>query len=129
MDILKLFALSIVCTVMCLIIRYIRPEFLPFLQLSCIVVIFAVFFNSIKCLIKNTSELISFSNVVYDEYLVLLIRVLGISLITKIASEICKDSGNTAVAVIVEVAGKVFILTFCFPLLKMIVELSCGMLS
>ena len=80
-------------------------------------------------MITEVRELISYGEVIYDEYLILLIRVLGVSLITKIASDTCKDSGNTAIAVVVEFTGKVFVLIFCFPLLKMIVELSHGMLN
>lgn len=129
MEILKLIGLSLVCTVICLIIKNIRPEFLPFVQLSSIVVVFSAFFNSIKEMITEVRELISYGEVIYDEYLILLIRVLGVSLITKIASDTCKDSGNTAIAVVVEFTGKVFVLIFCFPLLKMIVELSHGMLN
>ena len=56
-------------------------------------------------------------------------RVLGIAFITKIGTELCKDSGNSVLAVIVEFAGKLAILLLCVSLLKTVVMLASGLLK
>ncbi|MBP3939011.1 MAG: hypothetical protein IK955_06345 [Clostridia bacterium] len=128
MDILKIVLVSAVCTVFCLVLKQFKPEIVPFLQIASILLIFSLAYDGAKQLLGEVTELISESGVVYDEYTYLLMRVLGIALITKIGAELCRDSGNSVLAVIVEFAGKLTILLLCFSLLKTVVGLASGLL-
>lgn len=129
MDILRIVIMSALCAIMCLILKQYRPEFVPFLQIASLILVFSLVYDGIKKMLHSMAELISASDVVYDEYIFLLIRVLGIALVTKTGTEICKDSGNGILCVIVELSGKLAILLLCFPLLKMIVQMANGMLK
>ena len=59
-----------------------------------------------------------------NEYILLLIKVLLISVVCSIASEICADSGNKAIAFCVDLAGRVSIVLLAVPLLKAIFQIS-----
>ena len=48
---------------------------------------------------------------------------------TKIGSDICKDSANSALATIVELVGKTVILAMCLSLIKTLAEISKGLLK
>ncbi|MEE0980647.1 MAG: stage III sporulation AC/AD family protein [Acutalibacteraceae bacterium] len=75
------------------------------------------------------SDLAGVSGAVQEEYVLLLLKVLGVALITKFAIDICNDSGNSALGTAVSLAGKAVILIMCFPLLSTVVELAVGMLK
>ncbi len=129
MDILKLVSVAVICAVSCVIVKQIKPEFVPFLQISSLIVIFTLCVNGVKNLLTSVSQLAGISGVVQNEYILLLIKVLGVAVITKFAAEICNDSGNSALGVAVSVAGKAAILIICFPLLSTVVKLAAGMLK
>lgn len=59
-------------------------------------------------------------------YIKLLIKVLGICIITQFVCEICKDSGESALASQIEFAGKIVVVGLMLPLLKSIISLVVG---
>lgn len=61
-------------------------------------------------------------------YIKLLIKVLGICIITQFVCEICKDSGESALASQIEFAGKIIVVTLMLPLLKSIISLVVGII-
>ncbi len=129
MDILKVIAVSVISVVICIVVRQIKPEFVPFLQLSSLIVVFTVSLDGLKDLLTTVTDLIGISEVIYDEYVFLMLKVLGIAVITKIGTEVCNDSGNSALAVGVELIGKAAILMICFPLFRMVINLAGGLLK
>ena len=126
---LRIVAAVIVFCVICLVVKHIRPEFTPLVLLCSVIIVFTLILEKLNLLIEYVTDMVSLSDIVDDEYIFLLIKVLGITLITKIASEMCKDSGNSVLAVSVEFAGKVMVLIMCMPLFKIIVELATGLLK
>ncbi len=61
-------------------------------------------------------------------YIKLLIKVLGICIITQFVCEICKDSGESALASQIEFAGKMIVVVMMLPLLKSIISLVVGII-
>ena len=51
------------------------------------------------------------------KYFMIIMKITGISYITEIASQLCKDSGQGAVAVKIELVGKLFILMYSMPVI------------
>lgn len=62
------------------------------------------------------------------DYIKLLIKVLGICIITQFVSELCKDSGENSLASQIEFAGKIIVVTLMLPLLKSIINLVVGII-
>ena len=91
----------------------------------------AVFFESISSLseiVDSLNELASGMGEI-SSYLKIMFKVLGIALITQIISDICRDSGESALAGQTEVAAKIFIVTLILPLLQAVVEVITGLAS
>lgn len=53
-----------------------------------------------------------------NDYFVIAVKALGVALICQLASEICRDFGETAVGSRIELAGKTAIIAMSLPLLK-----------
>lgn len=76
--------------------------------------------DTLKEITDNTGELSS--------YLKLMLKVLGIALITQITADICRDCGETALAGQTEVAAKIIIVAMILPLFEAVVKIISGLL-
>ena len=91
----------------------------------------AVFFESISSLseiVDSLNELASGMGEI-SSYLKIMFKVLGIALVTQIISDICRHSGESALAGQTEVAAKILIVTLILPLLQAVVEVITGLAS
>lgn len=129
MEILKFVAVSILCLILCIILRQTRPEFLPFAQIASVIVLTLMVTENLKSLLEAVNEVIGEIGIIEDGYIVLLLKVLGIAIVTKIASDICRDNGNSVLGTNVELAGKIVILAMCLSLVRTIAELAKGLLG
>lgn len=59
----------------------------------------------------------------------LLLKTAGIALLTRFASGLCRDAGESAAAVVSEFAGKVLIVSAALPLVKEILDLVLKMVE
>jgi stage III sporulation protein AD len=59
----------------------------------------------------------------------LLIRGLGIALLTQLCADLCRQSGEASLAGGVELAGKAELLLLCLPLLKELIVIAQELLS
>ena len=55
---------------------------------------------------------------VEGEYVSLAVKVIGISYITQLSCEICRDAGENALAVNMEFAGKIMLTAVCVPVIS-----------
>lgn len=62
-------------------------------------------------------ESLTGSGVFRGEYLTVMLKAVGVTLAGQMASQICKDAGEAALANAVDIAAKTAILTISFPLL------------
>ena len=76
--------------------------------------------DTLKEITDNAGELSS--------YLKLMLKVLGIALITQITADICRDCGETALAGQTEVASKIIIVAMILPLFEAVVKIISGLL-
>ncbi len=56
-------------------------------------------------------------------YIAAMLKVTGIVYLIQFAAEVCRDSGENAVAAKTELAGRVMILVVCLPVIKTVFEL------
>lgn len=63
-----------------------------------------------------------------EEYLTILFKALGICYITQFACDICRDSGENALAVQAELAGKLSLLVLALPLFDSLSEIVSGLI-
>ena len=129
MDILKILAFSLLGAVLSILIKQLKPEFVPFVELSCVIVVFSMIYDGLKQTLTSVFDVVSYTDVVDEEYVSLLLKVLGIAVIGKIGSDVCRDAGNSVLATGVELAGKVVILTLCLPLLMSLLKLTVGIIG
>lgn len=115
MEIIKIVAIAIVCALLCAVLKQYKPEYAIVVQLAASVLILLLVASAMGDLINAIRELIDGSGI-DTGYLTLLLKALGVAILTQLAADACRDSGETALSNKVELAGKVTILLLCLPL-------------
>lgn len=129
MEIIKFALVGIICAVLVVVVRQQRPELAVIVQLAGIAVLAIISIEYLKNIFAETDGLFSEVEFLNEGYLELLVKILWIAAVTKIGSDICKDSANSALATIVELVGKTVILAMCLSLIKTLAEISKGLLK
>ena len=129
MEIIKFALVGIICAVLVVVVRQQRPELAVIVQLAGIAVLAILSIEYLKNIFAETDGLFSEVEFLNDGYLELLVKILWIAAVTKIGTDICKDSANSALATIVELVGKTVILAMCLSLIKTLAEISKGLLK
>ena len=108
--------LALVCVTAGAIIKQIRPDFSPFVKIVGSVAITTAALALIVPAVTYISSLFELSSL--GEYGNIVIKALGIAVLTQICSDICRDCGEGSVASGVELVGRLQILLLCFPLIE-----------
>ncbi|MBQ7123131.1 MAG: stage III sporulation AC/AD family protein [Oscillospiraceae bacterium] len=114
-DIFTVAGIAVVSAGFIVLLKQYKPEYSFAGALAAGIVILAFIAGIISDIIDKTKEFIDFSGI-DNRYFDILFKCLGICIITKIASESCRDFGQASIASKVDLAGKVFIVIVSMPL-------------
>ena len=106
----------IIAAIICTLLKRLLPEYSIILStLVVALAICAALINGAYLInkIKQIYENLSLNNYHFAEIL----KILGICVLTQLTSNILKDTGETALALVAEIAGKISILYFAFPII------------
>lgn len=129
MEIIKFAVIGIICAVLTVVVRQSRPDLAIIVQLAGIVILVIFAAEYLINIFTQTDGLFAEVSLVSDGYITLLVKILGIAVVTKIGADICTDSSNSALATVVELVGKTIILAMCLSLIKTLAELAKGLLE
>lgn len=121
MDIAKIIAIAFISIILISIIKNQRPEFSIYAQIiaGCIILYFIISeLSPIITILKNLSDKMGISS----KFFLILLKITGVSYLTEFGASICRDSGETAVASKVELAGKILIVSLSIPILGALIE-------
>ena len=128
---MDLFAVVIFCitaTVLALVLRQYRPEYAIFVSLGCSVLVVLYVLNGISQVMEELGEL--FSNTLLSEELIqVVLKCLGICILTELAGQTCRDAGESAIGAKVELAGKVTLVVVSMPLFRQLLGVAGTLLN
>ncbi|MDD2446796.1 MAG: stage III sporulation protein AD [Tissierellia bacterium] len=122
MEIFQIAGIGIIATILIIILKQTRPEFTLLVSIVTGVIIFAYLLPKLSYVIDTISSLSSRVNVDIS-YFDTLIKIIGIAYIVEFASQICRDAGQDAIAMKVELGGKVIIMVLAIPVLLALLDL------
>jgi stage III sporulation protein AD len=120
--IVKIAVLGIIGSITALLIKRSNPEMALALALAtgAVILVFAMeLFSGVKELLDLASEASGLSSAVVAPVL----KCMGIGIITKLASELCRDAGQGSIASTVELAGAACALYVALPLIKTLLKM------
>lgn len=114
--------LALLGVVTLLLLRPYKPEWAPFIRIAVTIVSMGIILSMASTVISYVTELATGTGALDSETWGLLVKALGIAFLTETAASICRDSGESSLAVWVEMAGKLEILLLAFPFIRMILD-------
>lgn len=133
---LKLVFAAVITAMAALIVRQIKPELAMFVQLGGVLMVALLLLSLLQDLLGAVQGILQFAPIGDggdnafggNSAFTMLIKALGICITTQLAADICRDSGSSSLANIVELGGRLMVLALTLPLLKSIAELAVGLI-
>ncbi len=128
MDIIfKILGLALVVTIAIIVVRQTKPELAVLVGVAGSVVLFFYILDLLNQ-VFGIFEYILDSTSLDPELFVVLLKIVGIGYLTEFGANICSDSGNSAVASKILLAGKLSIFVLSIPIVKSLIEILAGMM-
>ena len=89
----RIAALAVCETVLFLLLKKYKPELCPLCEISAVLALFFIIMPEIRGLKDTVSELLGTAGIASDFFSVFL-KVLGLSIITELCADMCRDSWN-----------------------------------
>lgn len=121
MDIAKIVAIAFIAVIIIGIIKEQRPEFTIYASIIAGAIILYFVFEELTPIVSVLQNLSSKKGVT-SKFFGILLKITGISYLTEFGANVCKDSGETAIASKVELAGKVLIIGISIPILTTLMD-------
>ena len=115
MNILSVCVLAVVTVIFIAALRPKNAEIAVMLGLCASVVILFSLFSNIAQITDKISEITAASGI-STGYIAILLKVIGICLVTEFTANVCRDSGSSSLAGTVTLTGKILVTIAALPL-------------
>ena len=122
----KIAILGIVVVLLALPFRIIKEEYSLYLSIAGCILIFYFILGKMQQVI-GLMEKIGASLPIESGYLVILIKIIGITYLTEFSADLCKDAGYSALASQIAIAGKLSVLGISMPVITALLEMVSGL--
>lgn len=119
---IKIAAVAMAGTVFGLVIKKNSPEMALMLSISLAMVALYLAFDTIKGVTDFITSLAEAAQI-SPAVLTIVFKTIGISIITKLSADVCRDAGQSSVASGVELAGAFSALYISLPLFKTVMSM------
>lgn len=126
MEVIKIVGISIFAVIMIIILKNYRPEMALVLSIITGIGIILYAISKMSSVINVLNDLVSKSGVNTD-FLLIIIKVIGIAYIVEFGKNVCIDAGQSSIATKLEMAGKVVIVVLTIPLISSLVNVLVGL--
>ncbi len=104
-----------------------KSEFAAFVSLGASILLLAAAWGILTPILDEIRLELDASG--FGEYVAPIFKALGITLAVQLASELCRDSGESALASRLELIGRAELLLLALPLLRELLTLARGLLA
>lgn len=128
MELSSVIGLGIVAVSIVVLLRQYKPEYALLVSLICSVLIFLAVLQELLPAIDRIRTMMEASGI-EGQYIEILLKALGVCFITQIASDSCRDAGESAIASRVELAGKLALVVLALPMFETVVEIALSFMN
>ena len=128
MDIVKIIALSLAGVMLAAVLRQHSPEYGMYAALAVGILILLYISGYLQEAIRFLTSMAERTGL-GARSIGILLKVMGIAYLTEFSAQLCKDAGYGAIAMKVELAGKLMILVTALPVFQSLVDLILSLLE
>ena len=122
MEIVKIIGIGIITCIASVLIKQVQPEISILVVLAGSILILLSIISGLKNSIDGFGKITNMLNI-DNAMLTTILKILGIGYLVEFGASICNDSGHSAIAEKIVLAGKVSILIMCFPIVNNLVQI------
>lgn len=120
-EVIKVIGVGLISLIIIIIIKQYKPEFAIYISIIAGVIILFVIMDKLEGII-NLLKNISMKSGINTVFLELLLKITGIAFLAEFAINLCKDSGEGAIASKIEIGSKVIIVSMSIPIISSLLE-------
>ena len=125
---IKIFSIIMITLLIVIFLNRTQPEFSLLVIIAAVILIFAIISNDLYAVVQRLTSLSDkVGNV--QPYIKLMLKILGLSLIAQLVSDMCRDCSQTTLANQAEIASKIIILVMTLPLFEAVIDIVTGLLK
>jgi stage III sporulation protein AD len=121
-------AIGIVTVLVGLLFKKGKEEYSAYISIAACLIIILMGISKLEVILNAIEQLQGYIQM-NKAYVGILIKIIGITYVTEIASSLCKDSGYSAIGEQIELVGKLSILAISMPIMLALLETINGFLS
>lgn len=125
---IKIAGFILISLLLILFLKETKREFSIILAAACGIILFVTVADDLYDIATKIYDLSTQADNI-NTYISLMMRILGISLIAQFVADLCRDSGENALASQTETASKVLILIMTLPLFETVINIVTGLLK
>lgn len=125
---IKIVAIVFCALLLNIVLKDYAKEFCVFINIVSAGIVFLMIFNDLKSIIKQVDTLTQSVGVI-TPYIKIMLKILGISMLAGLLSDLCRDNGENTLANQTELSAKIIILVTALPLFSTIINIMTGILK
>jgi stage III sporulation protein AD len=115
MELFRVVGIALIGAIAAVLLRQNRPELGMLVSLGCGIILISMGMNAVQQALEVVQRLMQQGGI-DREYAAILLKSLGVCIVTQVAADACRDSGENAIAAKIEFIGKLSILGISLPL-------------
>ncbi len=122
MEIFQIVGIGIIATILVTILKGVRSDFAIYVSIVAGVVIISMVIKDLSYIISTIRDLSRKANIEIT-YFSTILKIIGTAYVVEFASQISRDAGENSIAMKMELAGKIIIMTLAIPILLALMDL------
>ena len=122
MDVIKISLLGIVAVLPAILLKNIKNEYAVLMSIAVMLIIFGFAVARIQVVVDTINRLLVGINI-ETRYVVIILKMLGITYVAEFSAAICRDAGFGAVASQIEIFAKISLLVTGIPIINALITM------
>lgn len=125
---IKVVGIVLTALIINIMLKNYSKEFTFLINIVCTIIIFTLISKDLKGIVDRLTSISNEISVLLP-YIKIMLKILGISMIAQLLSDLCRDNGENTLANQTELSAKIIILVTALPLFTTIMDIMIGMLK
>lgn len=125
---IKVVGIVLTALIINIVLKNYSKEFTFLINIVCTIIIFTLVSKDLKGIVDRLTSISNEISVLLP-YIKIMLKILGISMIAQLLSDLCRDNGENTLANQTELSAKIIILVTALPLFTTIMDIMIGMLK
>lgn len=125
---IQIVGISLISSVLYMVVKKYCPEYSVLAEIGAVLLVFVLLLPYVKTIVDFFYKYTEYGGISND-YVKIVLKTIGVAILTQFASGICKDSGQSALSDKIELAGKLIIAVFVIPMAQTLLEVAVNIIK